>query len=248
MPPAHLRAYYYRTLKPEAFSRASQDAVLELVSRGLQPEHRVLDVGSGIGNLALGLTGYLRRGYDGLEIHPEAVEWCQRAITPQYPQFRFHRADLYSRAYNPRGQVSAAEYRFPFDDNAFDFVFLGSVFTHLLPDAAANYVGEIARVLAPGGLCVASFFLLNAQSSQGIGDGHSFVSFPVEHPSNLCRLHDAAIPEAAVTLDEAFVQRIHAKHRLTIRDVRRGGWWSGRADDQDVVTAVRTDESRSQQV
>jgi methylase of polypeptide subunit release factors len=43
------------------------------MTRGLRPEHRVLDIGSGIGNVALGLADYLRGSYDGLEIHPDAV-------------------------------------------------------------------------------------------------------------------------------------------------------------------------------
>jgi hypothetical protein len=59
LPPAHLRIYYYRTWKPEAFRRACRDARLELDLAGLRPEHRVLDIGSGIGNLAVGLIGYL---------------------------------------------------------------------------------------------------------------------------------------------------------------------------------------------
>jgi SAM-dependent methyltransferase len=239
IPPAHLRLYYYRTWNREAFTRAAQGAATELVSRGLQPEHRLLDIGSGIGNLAVGLIGYLRGGYDGLEIHREAVAWCQRAITPRHPEFRFHRADLFSRAYNPHGRAAASEYRFPFGDREFNFVFLGSVFTHMLPAAVEQYVREISRVLAPNATCVASCFLLNADSRQGIGEGRSFMSFPVDHPSRQYRLHDADVPEAAVALDEAFVRQAYAKAGLEIRDIRRGGWWSGRADDQDVVTAAR---------
>src|SRR5262249_50549506 len=139
LPPAHLRFYYYRTCSPKAFTRACESARTELTSRGLQPEHRVLDIGSGIGNLALSLVGYLRGAYDGVEIHSEAVEWCQRAITPRHPIFRFHRADVSSVAYNPHGPVPASAYRFPFPDKTFDFIFLGSVFTHMLPDAVEHY-------------------------------------------------------------------------------------------------------------
>src|SRR5687768_5567036 len=63
LPPAHLRIYYYGTWDPRAFARACL-IHNELVDRGLRPEHRVLDVGSGIGNLAIGLLGYLRGTYD----------------------------------------------------------------------------------------------------------------------------------------------------------------------------------------
>lgn len=239
MPPAHLRKYYYRTLKRQAFSHAAEGAAAELVSRGLRPEHRLPDIGSGIGNLAVGLIGYLQGSYDGVEVQPEAVAWCQRAITPRHPRFRFHHADLFSRVYNPQRRTVAAGYRFPFDDRQFDVVFLGSVFTHLLPDAVERYVHEISRVLAPGGICVASYFLLNPDSRAGIDAGRSFMSLPVDPAFQPCRLHDARIPEAAVALDEEWVRKIHADAGLQIRDIRSGGWWSGAADDQDVLMAKK---------
>ena len=242
LPPAHLRIYYYRTWNPQAFTRAGENARAELMSRGLRPEHRVLDIGSGIGNLASSLIGYLRGGYDGIEIHPEAIAWCQKAITPRYPGFRFHRADLASIAYNPNGSASASTYRFPFPNHRFDFILLGSVFTHMLPDGVEQYVREISRLLAPGGVCVASFFLLNQETRAGVNSGRSFMSFEFEHASGVCRLHDPKKPEAAVAFDEAFVRRVHEDAGLRIQDVRRGKWWSGEAHDQDVLTVVRAAE------
>jgi SAM-dependent methyltransferase len=238
LPPAHLRVYYYGTLNPEAFTHACETARTELTIHGLRPEHRVLDIGSGIGNLALSLVGYLTGGYDGVEIHAEAVAWCQRAITPKHSQFRFHRADLASHAYNPRGLVPPCAYRFPFADQSFDVIFLASVFTHILPDAVEHYLHEVSRLLAPDGVCVASYFLLNDESRAGVERGDSFMSFGVQHASGLCRLHDASIPEAAVALEETFVRRIHRQAKLRIRDVRRGRWWSGKAHDQDVLAVV----------
>ncbi len=109
LPPFHLRMYYYGTGRLEVFARQCADARLELTSRGLRPTDRVLDIGSGIGNLPIGLAAdYLTLGYDGIEINPEAVACCQSVITPRHPQIRFHGADLTSTAYNPAGRVSAA--------------------------------------------------------------------------------------------------------------------------------------------
>jgi SAM-dependent methyltransferase len=244
LPPAHLRIHYYRTADPAAFARACASARVEVLSHGLAPHHRVLDVGSGIGNLALGLNDFLTATYDGLEIHPEAVAWCQGAITPRYPAFRFHRADVASRAYNPAGTTSAASYRFPFENGAFDFVMLGSVFTHMLPDEVAHYLGEIARVLGPGGIAVVSWFLLDDESRPGVDGGRSFMSFGVRHSSGVCRLHDAAVPEAAVAFEEAFALNAIAAAGLRVRDRRRGAWANGRADDQDVLTLTSDRELR----
>jgi SAM-dependent methyltransferase len=237
LPPLDLRMYYYRAWNPAVFTRSCEVARREFIDRGLRPEHRVLDIGSGIGNLALGLTDYLTRGsYDGLEIHPQAVAWCQRTITRSHPAFRFHHADLASRAYNPRGHAAAATYRFPFADRRFDFICLSSVFTHMLPEGVENYLSEIARLLAPGGLCAASFFLLNDETRRGVEGGDSFIRFDVHHASGVCRLHDAAVPEAAVAFEESFVVEAAARAGLLIRDIRRGEWWRGTAHYQDMVT------------
>lgn len=108
----------------------------------------------------------------------------------------------------------------------------------MLPDAVEHYLREISRLLAPSGVCVASYFLLNDETRAGVDAGHGFMSFCVEHPSGLCRLHDATMPEAAVALEETFVRRVHEQTGLRVQDVRRGRWWSGEPHDQDVVTAV----------
>jgi SAM-dependent methyltransferase len=237
LPPAHLRIHYYNSWRVSRFAHACDGARSELVSRGLKPEHRVLDIGSGPGNLALGLLDYLHGGYDGVEIHAESVAWCQRAITARDPRFRFHLADLSNIAYNPHGRTPASAYRFPFENETFDVVFLGSVFTHLMPEDVRQYVREIARMLKRDGFCVASYFLLNDETRAGVDGGRSFLSFDVQHPSGVCRLHDAALPEAAVAFEESFVRQVHDAAGLRMRDIRRGGWWAGERHDQDVVTA-----------
>ena len=111
----------------------------------------------------------------------------------------------------------------------------------MLPDAVEHYLLEIARVLRPGGICVASYFLLNDDARGAVEAGRSFMAFPVLHDSRLCRLHDAAKPEAAVALEEAFVRRAYEQAGLDVDNIRRGLWWSGRMDDQDVVSSRNTE-------
>ena len=239
VPPAHLRLYYYRTRDLAAFVRAREAARNEIATHGWQPSDRVLDIGSGIGNLALALAPVTASTYDGVEIHPEAVAWCQAAITARYPQFRFHHADVFSSAYNPSGRLHAATFRLPFADARFDFVYLASVFTHMLPDAAAHYLQEIGRVLAPGGTCAASWFLVNDERRPSLDAGRSFMPFAYTADSGRARLHDRDVPEAATAIDEPFVLAAYEQAALRVTRVRRGEWWSGRADDQDVITAVK---------
>ena len=140
---------------------------------GLQPSEAVLDVGCGIGRMALPLTGYLSQAgrYDGFDIVRANVGWCRRAITPRFPNFRFRHADVFNREYNPLGKLRGRDYRFPYPDRSFDFAVLTSVFTHLLPDEVAHYLAELGRVLRPGGRCLATVYLLNEESSRLVDAG-----------------------------------------------------------------------------
>src|SRR5882724_10091631 len=128
----------------------------------LKPTDRTLDVGCGCGRLTMQLTSYLTTGsYEGFDIVPVSIKWCQENITPQWPNFKFQHANLYNYSYNPQGQMHGKDYRFPYPDNSFDFTFLTSVFTHMLPDDMANYTHEITRTLKPGGTALNTFFIIN---------------------------------------------------------------------------------------
>lgn len=118
---------------------------------GLKPSDNVLDVGCGVGRMAVALGGYLDPGakYRGFDIVPEGIAWCRKAITPRYPQFEFQHADIYHEEYNRSGVLRASEFVFPYPDEAFEFVFLTSVFTHMLPADVKHYMAEIRRVLRP---------------------------------------------------------------------------------------------------
>ena len=120
----------------------------------------MLDIGCGIGRMAVPLTRYLNEqgSYEGFDIVAEGIDWCTKKITPKYPRFSFHLADVYSQKYNPEGTFSASEYPFPFKDESFDLVFLTSVFTHMLPPDVENYMKEISRVLKRNGSCLITFF------------------------------------------------------------------------------------------
>jgi len=237
LPPAHLRIHYYGSWNLQVFAAACDGARAELFSHGLRPDHRILDVGSGIGNLAIGLKDFCRNGYDGLEIDRESVEWCQTHISTVYPSFRFHRADVVNAAYNPLGAREPSSYRFPFADATFDIVYLASVFTHMHPDDVLHYLTQISRLLRPDGMCVASLFLLNEQSRQGIESGRSFMTFPHRSISDEYRLHDVSRPEAAVAIEESFIQEAYQTAGLTIKNIRRGLWWNGTPNDQDVIVS-----------
>ena len=210
---------------------------------GLQPGEAVLDVGCGVGRVALPLTKYLSAAgrYDGFDIIRENVGWCRQAITPRYPNFRFQHADVFNREYNPRGKFRGDAFRFPYPDESFDVAFLTSVFTHLTPPDAAHYLREVGRVLRPGGRCLATFFLLNAESNALVDAGQG--AFTLEPAEGASRVHSRQVPEACIALDEGFIEESVRAAGLTVERPVRYGWWCGRQpafDFQDIAILKRS--------
>jgi ubiquinone/menaquinone biosynthesis C-methylase UbiE len=193
-------------------------------SAKLLPSHRFLDVGCGCGKLARPLTTYLNGegGYDGIDITREVINWCKERYQ-NYPNFRFYFADLYSERYNPRGAFNASNYKFPFPNNEFDVVFVGSVFTHMVSEDIDNYIAEIARVMKVGGVCLATYFILDAVSRENNAAGLTSPKFAYEFKSQNCRVENPRVPEAAIAYDERFLQDLYSKHGLTMRIVY-GEW------------------------
>lgn len=209
---------------------------------GLEPEHAVLDVGCGPGRMAVPLIDYLTDDgrYEGFDVVPREIRWCQEYITPSRPSFRFQLADVRNRHYNPDGDIPAAEFRFPYDDSTFDLVVLASVFTHMLEDEVERYLSEVARVLRRGGRCIVTYFLLNDDSRRRIAGGESYFSFHAG--DGAARFEDPDDPEAVVAYDEAIVRGRHTATGLPVESVH-GGYWCGRSEYltwQDVVVARRT--------
>jgi|SRR6267143_97095 len=205
---------------------------------GLRPEDRVLDVGCGIGRMARPLTKHLTAGsYEGIDIVPQGIRWCQRNISRRYPNFRFHLADIHNLMYNPHGGFQPAEYQFPFEDHEFDFTFLTSVFTHMLKRDMEHYLTEIARTLRPGGKCLITFFLLNEESRKLMTAGRSSLDFKFQLDG--CWTDDGDVPEHGVAFDEAYIRALYRELGFNLETVRYGTW-CGRPEYlsyQDIVTA-----------
>lgn len=207
----------------------------------LKPGDAVLDVGCGLGRIAVPLIGYLTGRYEGFDIDTAAVGWCAENITPRAPNFRFKSVELRNSRYNPDATAAAETFEFPYESAAFDVVFLASVFTHLLTPTVTNYVREIHRVLKPGGRSVVSCFLLNEESERAIAARTVRERHLFRHAVGGCLVWKVNMPEASVAHYEKSIRALYRETGFTALDIRYGKW-AGRPDaasNQDLVIAVK---------
>lgn len=205
---------------------------------GLKRDASVLDIGCGVGRMAIPLTKYLSPAahYAGFDIIKAGVDWCTRNITSRFPNFRFLHADIYNSTYNPRGQVSPARFAFPFESATFDFAFATSVFTHMLPDDVKHYLAEMRRVLKPGGKAFLTFFILNEYSNARMADHTAAMNF-VPGGDSYWTI-DPSSPETAVAYQESMLLDLLRGQGLVPESAVRYGSWSGREGTlayQDIV-------------
>jgi ubiquinone/menaquinone biosynthesis C-methylase UbiE len=209
------------------------------VRRGsLRPDERVLEIGCGVGRMALPLTQYLdpaKGRYHGVDIVRPGIEWCRAKISSVYANFRFHQLDLQHPVYNPSGRNATTQVQLPFGDDSFDFVYLTSVLTHLSAAEVRAYAKEIARVLAPGGRCFVTAFMMNGPAREALRKTGGRPPFDPEAAGPEYHAY-AESPMAAVAFDEDALLAIFLEAGLRRKRPASYGHWSGRPlpDFQDI--------------
>jgi SAM-dependent methyltransferase len=203
----------------------------------LRADERVLDIGCGIGRMAVPLTQYLSdaAGYVGLDVVHDGIAWCQQTISVRYPNFDFRHLDLHHPLYNPEGAQNAAQIRLPFADGSFEFICLASVLTHVETAVLTNYAREIARLLTPAGRCFVTAFLVNAPARDALRRGDSRITIDPDQAGPEYHA-DPAAPMAAVAYGEDFfIEKFLRFGKRRIRPPVYGSW-SGRASSvfQDI--------------
>jgi SAM-dependent methyltransferase len=194
-----------------------------LIAYGLQPGYNVLEIGSGIGRVAIPLTQWLSGDgrYTGVEIVKRGVDWCKQNISTNYPNFQFIYLDLENNFYNPSGGTSLNE--LPLPDAGFDVALFASVFTHLHQVETDRYIELMARYIKPGGLFWSTWFLIEEGSKPLIHQSHK-TSIMFTHQNNAAYYQNKDESTSAVAFDRNWVISQMEKRGFVIKDVLLGKW------------------------
>src|ERR1051326_856773 len=110
------------------------EEILQASSFTLEPQFRILDFGCASAIMLRWFENIATCGEAwGVDIAGASIVWCQQYLSPP---FKF-------------ATTSSFPY-LPFEDRYFDFIYAGSVFTHIA-DLAEAWLLELRRIVRPGG-------------------------------------------------------------------------------------------------
>jgi SAM-dependent methyltransferase len=237
LPPVELRVRVGCSEDADVFLTVGQAVFADLnrllgaVGRTLDGFANVLDFGCGCGRV---LRFFPRRaGLVGCDIDAEAIAWCQQALGD--------RARFYATM--PRPPL-------PFDDRSFDLAYAISVFTHLPEEMQFLWLEELARLLRPGGILIASthgetllpantpeavrrilkrtgFLYTQGQSTPGLPDFYQTTFHLRRYVEEKWTRHfrlASAVPRGINSHQDAYVLERRPVLTLTARPA---SWWKG---------------------
>ena len=179
------------------------------------------------------------------DVQKRYIEYLKRRYGYNF-NFSFKYADLYHSYYNRDGRISPIRFKFPYENNSFDVVFLNSIFTHLLPEVVDHYLAETSRVLRPKGTLLASFFIGNSISKKYDRIGRTSAELLrgrkklLNYRLKNCWVRDKYVKERIVIIDEQWIKKKTRKY-FRIKEIIYGSWSGRKATNpitqQDFISA-----------
>lgn len=204
---------------------------------GISDDMTFLEIGCGIGRDAFQLIDLLgdKGKYVGIDVTRDSILWCTRNISKLYPNFQFYHFDAKHELYNPLGSKTSMDFALPAADHSVDRIALGSIFTHLFEDEVVYYMKEIKRVLKPGGLAYATFFLYSDETISATrrkSQTHNDLMF-MHLFGDGCYVNDPDYPTGAVAYTDDAMQRMIGQSGLKLSRPYLKGCWSGAYENGD---------------
>lgn len=197
----------------------------------LDSKHNVLEIGCGIGRDAIPLTKVLsdQSRYLGIDIIERSINWCNENINAKYSNFKFVHFDIKDQLHNPHGTRTLDEFEIPCASDSIDRIILWSVFTHMAEHDISFYLKEFRRVLKPGGLVFATFFIINDEIAESArATNRTIFDLRFEHLyADGCFINDPVHPMGAVAYTVPKVRQIVEASELKFRYPILFGSWSG---------------------
>ncbi len=195
----------------------------------------ILDVGCGTGLLGIAGEPFIGQDgkYIGIDIMKNDIDFCRRHFSSE--NFEFIHFDVNNPVYAP--VQKGTKLKWPIKSKSIDLITALSVWTHLNEKDALFYFSEIGRVLKPEGKAIITFFLLDELYEKSLSirshekgryhktfqdrwifDQSSYGSDAWFHP------RWAKIPEAAIGVTKAGLERLTSNAGLKQIDYHQGNW------------------------
>jgi len=165
-----------------------------LINRlGLTTGSNLVEIGSGLGRLAIGLlteAGPVQ--YWGFDANAMWIAWCRKHIARSHPSYRFIHVDVANELYNPAGTRLGDAFRFPLVDAHADIVYMWGVFTNMRLHDARIYTAEISRLLRHGGRAFLTAFVEQHVPAESINPS-GYVDYNCTLPLHVVRYDQDAL-------------------------------------------------------
>lgn len=142
-------------------SSALKEANRLINELSLNKNSRILDVGCGVGRLAIGISKKIPNisEYCGIDVSERAIDWCNKYIHGRFANFNFYRLNFKNELYNKFGKELNASFNLPFADKRFEIIYLYSVFSHMRSNDILVYLREFNRVIKDQGRIFLTAFI-----------------------------------------------------------------------------------------